>query len=92
MTEFHTPLQTPTALGTRAEEPTTQKKKKKNKKKSKNGVGASGQQTDEAFHEQLSQVKNTQTGYYALRDNDGAGQEVFVRKEEKVGATTFAFF
>ena len=51
----------------------------------------SGQQSEEAFHEQLSQVKNTQAGYYALRDSDGPPQEVFVRKEDKVGLATFPF-
>lgn len=91
MKEFHTPVQTPTGLGRPTAEPATQKKKKKNKKKAKDAGEVSGQQSEEAFHEQLSQVKNTQAGYYALRDSDGPPQEVFVRKEEKVGLATFPF-
>jgi len=82
--EFHTPLQTPTALGTAPTETTKKKnKKKKNKKKSGSAEGAPAAQ-EEAFHDQLSQIANTQTGYYSLRGSDLPAQEVLERKEDKV--------
>ncbi|KAJ4356339.1 uncharacterized protein N0V89_004371 [Didymosphaeria variabile] len=81
--EFHTPLQTPAALSMGlAEAAKKNKKKKKSKKKPGNMEGThSGQ--DEPFHDQLSQIANTQTGYYALRGTELPAQEVLERREDK---------
>jgi hypothetical protein len=82
--EFHTPLQTPTALGMApAETAKKNKKKKKSKKKSGNTVSTESL-GEEPFHDQLSHIANTQTGYYALRGSDLPAQEVLERGEDKV--------
>jgi hypothetical protein len=81
--EFHTPLQTPTALSTVPAEAAKKKKKKKSKKKLGNAVSTESF-GEEPFHDQLSHIANTQTGYYALRGSDLPAQEVLERREDKV--------
>lgn len=60
------------------------KKKKKSKKKSKNTGAVPGSGSSEAFHEQLSQVTDTQSGYYALRGSEFPAQEGLRRVDDKV--------
>ncbi|KAJ4297564.1 hypothetical protein N0V90_005456 [Kalmusia sp. IMI 367209] len=85
--EFHTPLQTPTALPSLPAEGTKKKKPKRKKKTKATGnteeAVASGA-VEDAFHDQLSQIANAQTGYYALRDGNLPEKEEFeLPKEDK---------
>ncbi|KAL5395913.1 hypothetical protein PMIN02_003652 [Paraphaeosphaeria minitans] len=81
--EFHTPLQTPTALGTMLGEAAKKnKKKKKSKKKSGNGSSTEPLQ-QEPFHDQLSHIENTKTGYYSLRNDQLPAREVLERRDDK---------
>lgn len=76
---FHTPLQTP-STPTATPPEGGKKKKPKKKKKSKSTVTGEG-----AFHDQLSQITDTQSGYYALRGQDlPEKEELEPRKEDKV--------
>ena len=81
---FHTPLQTPKGPDMQHPEGARAKKKKKSKKKAKNAEAVSGQESGEAFHEQLSQVTDTQSGYYALRGSSVPPQEALRRSDDKV--------
>lgn len=84
--EFHTPVQTPTALGmTAGEAGKKNKKKKKSKKKSSNASSTEPLQ-EEPFHDQLSHIENTKTGYYSLRGSDLPAREVLERRDDKVCA------
>lgn len=82
--EFHTPLQTPSALNAALGEAAKKNKKKKSKKKTGNATAIEGLQQQEPFHDQLSHVENTKTGYYSLRNDELPAREVLERRDDKV--------
>jgi hypothetical protein len=90
--DFHTPLQTPSALTSFLHpEPTKKPKKKKNKKKPGTASAVPGQKApdiDEAFREQLAQLDShkSSSSYYSNRSQqpDRKTEEEVIEEEEKV--------
>ncbi|KAL5378868.1 hypothetical protein DPSP01_008802 [Paraphaeosphaeria sporulosa] len=82
--EFHTSLQTPTALGTALGEAAKKNKKKKKSKKKSGNASLSEPLQQEPFHDQLSHIENTKTGYYSLRNDQLPAREVLERRDDKV--------